>query len=67
MRLCRAEYAQGQIVAISREQQILPGSFEHALSFVVDNKLDFSNLDEVPTHEEAGAPADNPRVVHNIR
>ena len=36
------EYAQGQFISISFEQQILPGTFEHALSYIVDNKLDFS-------------------------
>jgi len=60
------EYGQGQFIPISFEQQILPGSFEHALNFIIDNKLDFSALDEVHANDDAGAPAYNPRVMLKI-
>lgn len=50
------EYAQGQFIAISPEKQILSGSFEHAVNFVVDEKLDFSVIDEAHTNDNAGAP-----------
>ena len=61
-----AEYGQGQFIPISFEKQILPGSFEHALSYVVDNKLDFSTLDESHANDDAGAPAYDPRVMLKI-
>lgn len=60
------EYAQGQFVSISFEQQILPGSFEHALNFIVDNKLDFTALDAAHRNDESGAPAYDPRVMLKI-
>lgn len=61
-----ADYAQGQFIPISFEKQILPGSFEYALNYVVDNKLDFSVLDGTHTNDAAGAPAYNPRVMLKI-
>lgn len=60
------EYAQGQFVSISFEQQILPGTFEHALNFIVDNKLNLAALDAVHTNDAAGAPAYDPRVMLKI-
>lgn len=60
------EYAQGQLIAISFEKQILSGSFEHAVNFVVDEKLDFSVLDAAHTNDDVGAPAYDPRVMLKI-
>ena len=60
------DYGQGQFIAISFERQILPGSFEHAVNFVIDEKLDFSILDEMRTNDDAGAPAYNPRLMLKI-
>ncbi len=34
-----ANYAQGQFVSIQFEHQIFPGSFEHALSFLIDHAV----------------------------
>ena len=31
-----ADYAQGQFIPIAFEHQVLPGTFEHALSYIVD-------------------------------
>jgi transposase len=60
------DYAQGQFIPISFERQILPGTFEYALSYIVDNKLDFSKLDSAHTNDDAGAPAYDPRVMLKI-
>lgn len=60
------DYAQGQFIPISFEDQILPGSFEHALCFIVDNKLDFKIMDDVHDNDEVGAPAYDPRVMLKI-
>ena len=61
-----ADYSQGQFIPIQFEKQILPGSFEYALSYVVDNKLDFATLDQVRKNDDGGAPAFNPRVMLKI-
>lgn len=62
----QVEYAQGQFIPISFEQQILPGTFEHALSYIVDNKLDFTTIDAAHTNDVTGAPAFDPRVMLKI-
>ena len=61
-----ADYAQGQFIPISFEHQVLPGTFEYALSYIVDNKLDFSALDAARKNDDAGAPAYDPRVMLKI-
>lgn len=60
------DYAQGQFISVAFEHQILPGSFEHALSYIVDNKLDFAILDDAHDNDELGAPAYDPRVMLKI-
>ena len=59
-------YAQGQFISIAFEHQILPGTFEHALNYIVDNKLRFERLDAVRNNDDGGAPAYNPRVMLKI-
>ncbi len=61
-----ADYAQGQFVSISFEQQILPGTFEYALSYIVDNKLDFTAFDAAHKNDDGGAPAYDPRVMLKV-
>ena len=61
-----ADYSQGQFIPISFDKQILPGSFEHAVHFVINEKLDFSILDEARANDDAGAPAYDPRVMLRI-
>ena len=60
------DYAQGQFIPIAFEHQILPGTFEYALNYVVDHKLDFAILDGLHENDEAGAPAYDPRVMLKI-
>lgn len=59
-------YAQGQFISIAFEHQILPGTFEHALNYIVDNKLKFEALDAARKNDETGAPAYDPRVMLKI-
>ncbi len=59
-------YAQGQFISIAFEHQILPGTFEHALNYLVDNQLRFDRLDAVRNNDEGGAPAYDPRVMLKI-
>jgi transposase len=60
------DYAQGQFIPIQFERQILPGSFEYALSYVVDSKIDFTALDALRRNDESGASAYDPRVMLKI-
>ena len=59
-------YAQGQFISIAFEHQILPGTFEHALNYIVDNKSRFERLDAARSNDDGGAPAYDPRVMLKI-
>ncbi len=59
-------YAQGQFISIAFEHQILPGTFEHALNYIVDNKLNFERLDAARKNDDGGAPAYDPRVMLKV-
>ncbi|MBK8575891.1 MAG: transposase [Elusimicrobia bacterium] len=61
-----ANYAQGQFVSIQFEHQILPGSFEHALCYVIDHKINMSAFDALRKNDDVGAPAYDPRVMLKI-
>ena len=61
-----ANYAQGQFISVQFEHQILPGSFEHALSYVVDHKLDLTCFHSLYKNDTTGAPAYDPRVMLKI-
>ena len=61
-----ANYAQGQFVSIQFEHQNLPGSFEHALSYVIDHKINMTAFDVLRKNDAVGAPAYDPRVMLKI-
>ena len=52
-----ANYAQGQFVSIQFEHQILPGSFEHALSYIVDHKINMTAFHGLRNNDDGGATA----------
>lgn len=45
------------------EAQIQPGSFEHALDYLVDHELDLAGLAARYRNDETGAPAYDPAVM----
>jgi transposase len=59
-------YEQGQLIPISFEAQIVPGSFEWALNDIVDNVLDLSVFDGRFSNDETGAPAYDPKIMMKI-
>ena len=61
-----ANYAQGQFIPIQFEHQILPGSLEHGLCYVVDHKINMSAFDALRNNDAVGAPAYAPRVMLKI-
>lgn len=48
------------------DDQLMPGSFEYALDYLVDNELDLSRLDSRYNNDVTGAPAYNPAVMLKI-
>jgi transposase len=44
-------------------EQLLPGTFEHALNYLLDQEVDLSRLDERFCNDDTGAPAYPPAVL----
>jgi transposase len=59
-------YAQGKLIPIYFEQQILPGTLEYSLKHLIDHELDLSVFNERYNNEETGAPAYDPRILLKI-
>jgi transposase len=58
--------AQGKFISIYFEDQILPGTFEHTLSHLIDRELDLSFFDQRYQNDETGAPAYDPRILLKV-
>lgn len=60
------DYRQDTMVVINFEDQILPGTFEHALHLLIEHKLDLSAFHEVYHNDEQGRPAYDPAILLKI-
>jgi transposase len=59
-------YNQGEFIPIQFDKQIKPGSFEYALSYIVDHKLNVSKFVERVRNDDGGAPAYDPKIMLKI-
>ena len=55
-----------KLLHIDLSVQLLPGTFEHALSHLVDEELDLRSLDAHFKNDHAGAPAYAQQVMIRI-
>jgi transposase len=60
------EYDQGVFLPIFFDNQILPGTFEYSLNYLVDNEIDLSVFDKRYNNDKTGAPAYDPRILLKI-
>lgn len=60
------DYTQGKFIPIHFDKQILPGTFEHTLHYLIDNEIDLSLFDERYRNDETGAPAYDPAILLKI-
>ncbi len=60
------QYDQDKFIPISFHKQILPGTFEYSLSYLVDHELDLSVFESRYRNDEMGAPAFDPAVLLKI-
>jgi len=60
------DYAQTQLIPVSFERQILPGSFEYALVTLIDQELDLSIFDCQYRNEDNGCRAYDPAIFLKI-
>ncbi|NNJ95629.1 MAG: transposase [Gammaproteobacteria bacterium] len=59
-------YDQMRMIPVSYAKQILPGSFEHSLSWLVDEELDLSVYDQHYCNDDGGRPAYDPRLLLKV-
>jgi transposase len=59
-------YNQGKFIPISFDKQILPGTFEHTLNYLIDHELDLSIFDNRYSNDSTGAPAHDPAILLNV-
>jgi len=61
------EFAVGpRLIALDLSRQLLPGTFEHALDYLVDHELDLSSFDARYCNDETGAPAYRPALLLKV-
>jgi hypothetical protein len=48
------DYSQGKFIPINFDKQILPGTFEHTLHYLIDNDVDLSVFDLRYSNDEPG-------------
>ncbi len=60
------DYNQSAMVVINFNDQIQPGTFEHAVHYLVDGKLDLSLFNKVYKNDDNGRPAYDPAILLKI-
>ena len=59
-------YEQKTFIPVSFSEQVLPGIFEYALQFIIDNKVDLTVFHDRVKNDETGAPAYDPAILLKI-
>lgn len=65
-RFIECDYNQTVLLPVAFENQILPGTFEHSIHYLVDNQLDLSIFDSKYKNDENGRPAYDPAILLKI-
>ncbi|MGA2317697.1 MAG: hypothetical protein ABSG71_15115 [Thermodesulfobacteriota bacterium] len=60
------DYSQGKFIPIHFDRQILPGTFEYSLHYLIDNEIDLSIFDCRYRSHEMGVPVYDPAILLKI-
>jgi transposase len=60
------DYEQTMLVAVSLAEQLEPGTLEHTIHYVVEERLDLSGFDREHGNDETGRPGYDPRVLLKV-
>lgn len=55
-----------RLLPVVLEAQLMPGSFEYALDYLIDTEIDLSGIEKRYINDETGAPAYDPAVMLKI-
>ena len=59
-------YDQSKLLPVNFSDQILPGSFEYTVNYLVDNELDLTVFESRYKNDETGCPAYDPAILLKI-
>ena len=57
---------QTKIIPINLEEQLQPGTFEHTIDYLIDNKIDLSIFEQRYKNDDTGRPAWDPAIMLKI-
>lgn len=60
------DYDQMKMIPVAFDRQILPGSFEYSLAYLIDHELDLARFDQHYRNDDNGRPAYDPRLLLKI-
>ena len=60
------DYDQSLLLPVNFAEQIMPGTLEYTIHYLVKEKIDISPLEEQFCNEETGAPAYDPKILLKI-
>ncbi len=55
------DYSQTMLLPVNFPAQIIPGTYEHAIHLIVEERLDLTDIENRYCNDETGAPAYDPR------
>lgn len=61
-----ADYTQSVLLAIDFEDQLQPGTFEHAVHYLIEHKIDLGHFEACYQNDEGGRAAYSPAVLLKI-
>lgn len=59
-------YDQTKLIPIAFHRQVLPGSFEYTLNYLIDHEVDLSVFESRYRNDETGAPAYDPAILLKV-
>ncbi len=60
------DYKQTKLIPVSFSEQVLPGTFEYTLNYLIDHEVDLSVFEGRYDNDETGAPAYDPAILLKI-
>jgi transposase len=60
------DFTQMMMVPVSLDQQLVPGTLEHTIHFMVEERLDLSGFDQEYKNDETGCKAYSPKVLLKV-
>src|SRR3974390_1594095 len=60
------DYDQSLLLPVNFSEQIIPGTLEYTIHYLVEEKIDITPLEERFCNEKTGAPAYDPKILLKI-